>query len=68
MKRILIVALVAASLGAPVSSAQAGFCTDVVKGAVKNNIRHSKRVVKDAADFTRLVGRCAANRVTGRQC
>lgn len=68
MKRILIVALVATSLGAPVSSAHAGFFTDVVKGAVKNNIRHGKKVAKDAADFTRMVGRCTLNRVTGRQC
>lgn len=68
IKRIAILGLTVSALAAPVSTAQAGFWTDVAKGAAKNSARHAKKTVKDAADFTRLVGSCVANRATGRQC
>lgn len=67
-RRILAAVVIAASFGMPVASAQAGFFTDVAKGAVKNSARHAKKTLKDAADLGRLVGRCALNRATGRQC
>lgn len=68
MKRICMALVATTLLAAPVSTAQAGFWTDAAKGAVKNSARHAKKTVKDAADFTRLVGSCVANRATGRQC
>ena len=67
-RRIVTAAIVAAAFIAPVSGAQAGFFTDVAKGTVKNTARHAKQTIKDAADLSRLVGRCALNRATGRQC
>jgi hypothetical protein len=68
LKRLAILAITACVLGTPLATAQAGFVTDVAKGTAKNAARHAKKTVKDAADFTRLVGSCAVNRATGRQC
>lgn len=67
-RRIAAAVVIAASFTLPIASAQAGFFTDVAKGAVQNSARHAKKTVKDAADLSRLVGRCALNRATGRQC
>lgn len=67
-RRIIAAVVIAAAFGFPVSSVQAGFFTDVAKGTVKNSARHAKKTLKDAADLGRIVGRCALNRVTGRQC
>ena len=67
-RRIVAAVVIAASFTVPVASAQAGFFTDVAIGAAKNSARHAKQTVKDAADLSRLVGRCALNRATGRQC
>jgi Ni/Co efflux regulator RcnB len=67
-RSIVVAAMIAASVATPLASAQAGFFTDVAKGAVQNSARHAKKTLKDAADLSRLVGRCAINRATGRQC
>jgi hypothetical protein len=66
--RLAMLVLAATTLSVPVTGAQAGFFTDVAKGAVKNAARHTKKTVKDAADFTKLVGGCVARRAIGRQC
>jgi len=66
--RLTTLVLAAAVLSVPVAGAQAGFFTDVAKGAVKNAARHTKKAVKDAADLTKLVGGCVARRAVGRQC
>ncbi len=67
-RHIAAAVVIAASFTLPVASAQAGFFTDVAKGTVSNSARHAKQAVKDTADLSRLVGRCALNRATGRQC
>lgn len=67
-RSFLVAAIIAASVATPLASAQAGFFTDVAKGAIQNSARHAKKTVKDAADLGRLVGRCVVNRATGSQC
>jgi hypothetical protein len=66
--RFALLALVAAALVAPVGGAQAGFFTDVAKGAVKNAARHAKKTAKDAVDVGRLVGGCVIRRAAGGVC
>jgi hypothetical protein len=67
-RRIIAGVVIAASFTLPIANAQAGFWTDVAVGTVKNSARHAKQSAKDAVDLSRLVGRCALNRATGRQC
>ena len=67
-RRTIAAVVIAASITLPVANAQAGFFTDVAVGTVKNSARHAKKTLKDAADISRLVGRCVLNRATGRQC
>lgn len=66
--RLAVLFLAAATLAVPVSGAQAGFFTDVAKGAVKNAARHAKKTAKDAVDAGRLVGGCVLRRAAGRVC
>jgi len=66
--RLAVLVLAAAALSLPVGGAQAGFFTDVAKGAVKNAARHAKQTAKDAVEAGKLVSRCAVGRITGNGC
>lgn len=68
MKRALIAGLLLASLAAPATNAQAGFWTDVLKNSARETVRKTKKVTKDAADFTKMVGSCALKRARGQPC
>jgi hypothetical protein len=65
---LTVLVLSAVVLSLPVGGAQAGFFTDVAKGAVKNTARHAKQTAKDAAQLGGLVAGCVARRAVGRQC
>lgn len=67
-KHLAVLVFAAATLAVPVAGAQAGFFTDVAKGAVKNAARQAKKTVKDAVDVGRLVGGCVLRRAAGRVC
>ncbi len=71
-RHIIAAVVIAASLSTPVAEAQAGFLTQVAKGAIKNAARHAKQGAKDAVALGRFVGpsvgRCLIKRATGRQC
>jgi hypothetical protein len=65
--RLAILALTAAVMSMPIAEAQAGFFTDVAKGAIKNAARHGKESARKVGEKVIIKGLCLGDRLQGKR-